>query len=106
MKKSRQKLNLNWNDMGIIITLIAMIVFFSLATKSFFSLRNFSNVARQISVVGICAVGMTMVIIIEYEVDSFRGVEHLDMGSIVHQAVHPGLFEADVPDAEIGFAVS
>ena len=56
------------------------------------------------AVVTVVAVGM--VIIVEYEVDSFRGVEHLDMGSIVHQAVHPGLFEADVPDAEIGFAVS
>ena len=58
----------------------------------------------DMAVVTVVAVGM--VIIVEYEVDSFRGVEHLDMGSIVHQAVHPGLFEADVPDAEIGFAVS
>ena len=54
----------------------------------------------------VTVVAVAMVIIVEYEVDSFRGVEHLDMGSIVHQAVHPGLFEADVPDAEIGFAVS
>ena len=60
----------------------------------------------DMAVVTVVAVGMAMVIIIEYEVDSFRGVEHLDMGSIVHQAVHPGLFETDVPDAEIGFAVS
>ena len=58
----------------------------------------------DMAVVTVVAVGM--VIIVEYEVDSFRGVEHLDMGSIVHQAVHPGLFETDVPDAEIGFAVS
>ena len=77
MKKSRQKLNVNWNDMGIIITLIAMIIFFSMATKSFFSLRNFSNVARQISVVGICAVGMTMVILtggIDLSVGSLIGM--------------------------------
>ena len=58
----------------------------------------------DMAVVTVVAVGM--VIIVEYEVDSFRGGELLDMGSIVHQAVHPGLFEADVPDAEIGFAVS
>jgi len=49
--------------MGIILTLVAMVIFFSTATKSFFSLRNFTNIARQISVVGICAVGMTMVIL-------------------------------------------
>ncbi len=31
--------------------------------KSFLSARNFTNIVRQISVVGICAVGMTMVIL-------------------------------------------
>ena len=56
------------------------------------------------AVVTVVAVGM--VIIVEYEVDSFGGVEHLNMGGIVHSAIHPGLFEADVSDAEIGFAVS
>ena len=60
----------------------------------------------DMAVMTVMSVGMVMLIIIEYEVDSFGGVEHLDMGSIVHQAVHPGLFEADVSDAEIGFAVS
>jgi len=58
-----KKRQINWNDMGIILTLVAMVIFFSTATKSFFSLRNFTNIARQISVVGICAVGMTMVIL-------------------------------------------
>ena len=57
-------------------------------------------------VVTVMSVGMVVVIIVEYEVDSFGGVEHLDMGGIVHQTIHPGLFEADVSDAEIGFAVS
>ena len=61
--KAPRRLRFNWNDMGIILTLIAMIVFFSLSTKSFLSARNFTNIVRQISVVGICAVGMTMVIL-------------------------------------------
>jgi len=63
MKNISKKRNIKWNDMGIILTLVAMIVVFSVFTKSFFSLRNFTNVARQISVTGICAVGMTMVIL-------------------------------------------
>lgn len=61
--KTRRTSRINWNDMGIILTLLAMIVFFSVFTKSFFSMRNFTNIARQISVTGICAVGMTMVIL-------------------------------------------
>ena len=70
-----RKLRINWNDMGIILTLIAMIVFFSLSTKSFLSARNFTNIVRQISVVGICAVGMTMVIL--------TGGIDLSIGSVI-----------------------
>lgn len=75
--KTSRKFQINWNDMGIILTLIAMIVFFSLATKSFLSARNFTNIVRQISVVGICAVGMTMVILtggIDLSIGSLIGV--------------------------------
>ena len=76
-KNVTKKKSIQWNDMGIILTLAAMIVFFSVFTKSFFSLRNFTNVARQISVTGICAVGMTMVILtggIDLSVGSLIGL--------------------------------
>ncbi|MBO7709719.1 MAG: ABC transporter permease [Lachnospiraceae bacterium] len=75
--ENKKKLNVNWNDMGIIITLIVMIVFFSVLTKSFFSVRNFTNIARQISVTGICAVGMTSVLLtggIDLSIGSVIGV--------------------------------
>lgn len=75
--KQNRKSSIKWNDMGIILTLIAMILFFSVFTKSFFTLRNFTNVARQISVTGICAVGMTMVILtggIDLSVGSVIGI--------------------------------
>lgn len=49
---------------------------------------------------------VAVVVVVEDEVDAFGGVEHLDVGGVVHQAVHPGLFEADVANAEIGFAVA
>ncbi len=73
--KALRKFRINWNDMGIILTLIAMAVFFSLSTKSFLSARNFTNIVRQISVVGICAVGMTMVIL--------TGGIDLSIGSVI-----------------------
>lgn len=49
---------------GPFIGLIFMVVFLSLATDTFFSLRNFLNVMDQITVIGIMAIGMTMVILI------------------------------------------
>jgi ribose transport system permease protein len=46
------------------VGLVVMIVFLSLATDTFFSLRNFLNVMDQITVIGVMAIGMTMVILI------------------------------------------
>jgi ribose transport system permease protein len=49
---------------GPFVGLVLMIVFLSLATDTFFSLRNFLNVMDQITVIGVMAIGMTMVILI------------------------------------------
>jgi ribose transport system permease protein len=57
----------NWRPAGVtgpFLGLVVMIVFLSLATDTFFSLRNFLNVMDQITVIGIMAIGMTMVILI------------------------------------------
>lgn len=40
----------------------------------------------------------------EDEVDAFGHVEHLQVGGVVGELVHPRLLEADVADFEIGFA--
>ena len=74
MKKEQGK-KVNWGDMGIILTLVAMIIFFSVVTKSFLSAKNFANIARQISITGICSVGMTMVIL--------TGGIDLSIGSVI-----------------------
>lgn len=57
-----------WNVMsgatGPLIGLILLCLFLSLATDKFLSLRNFLNILDQITVLGIIAVGMTLVILI------------------------------------------
>jgi ribose transport system permease protein len=45
------------------VTLIFLVVFFSLASPSFVTLGNFYNILTQISVTGIIAVGLTFVIL-------------------------------------------
>jgi len=45
------------------ITLIALVVFFGVASPSFLSMDNFSNVLNQVSVTAIIAVGLTFVIL-------------------------------------------
>lgn len=48
---------------GIVIVLLGLFVFFSLASEYFLTQNNLTNVLRQIAVLGIVSVGMTMVIL-------------------------------------------
>src|SRR3984957_19498494 len=58
-----------------LIALIVLSVGLALADDSFFTARNLSNLARQVTIVGIIAVGMTTVILI-------AGID-LSVGSVV-----------------------
>ena len=49
---------------GPLIGLVLLCAFLSLSTETFLSLRNFLNVMDQITVLGVMAVGMTLVILI------------------------------------------
>lgn len=49
---------------GIYIILVLLFLFFSFAAKNFLTAPNLINVARQVSMLGIAAVGMTFVLIL------------------------------------------
>ena len=49
---------------GPLIGLVLLCVFLSLTTETFLTLRNFLNVMDQITVLGVMAIGMTLVILI------------------------------------------
>ncbi len=77
-------------DNGTIIALIGLIIILSILSPAFFSPRNLTNLIRQVTVIGIIAVGMTMVILI-------AGID-LSVGSIVGVAavVVTLLMQADI----------
>jgi D-xylose transport system permease protein len=58
-----------------LIALIVLVFGLSMADDAFFSARNLSNLSRQVTIIGIIAVGMTMVILI-------AGID-LSVGSVV-----------------------
>lgn len=58
-----KKINNKVFDYGIVMFLICLIVIFSLSNKYFFTFNNITNILRQISIVGISTVAMTMVIL-------------------------------------------
>lgn len=60
---------------GTLIFLIGLVLFFSTQSKTFLKWENISNVLRQISIVGICSVGMTIIIL--------TGGIDLSVGSVI-----------------------
>jgi ribose/xylose/arabinose/galactoside ABC-type transport system permease subunit len=65
-------------ETGILLGLIGLIIVFSLTSPFFLTLNNVVNIVRQISLLGIMAVGMTMVIV--------SGEFDLSVGSIYGMA--------------------
>src|SRR6516225_4351296 len=60
---------------GIYVVLLALIIIFSIASENFFQLNNLLNVARQVSMLGIAAVGFAFVLLL-------GGID-LSIGSVV-----------------------
>lgn len=48
---------------AIVVVLLLLCLFFSLTTSSFLTVKNLLNVVRQVSIIGIVAVGMTFVLL-------------------------------------------
>ena len=50
-------------ELGVFVVLLALIVFFGIASPQFMRANNFFNIAKQIATVGICSVGFSFVLI-------------------------------------------
>lgn len=77
---------------GPLIGLILLCVFLSFATDSFLSVRNVLNIMDQVSVLGILAVGMTMVILIggiDLSVGSVLALAMMVMGYFANELGYP-----------------
>ena len=51
-------------EKAIFLVLIAMVLFFSIVTRTFLTVDNLFNVARQVSMLGIASIGMIFVILL------------------------------------------
>jgi ribose transport system permease protein len=90
--KAGRRLSLGGGATGPLVGLIAMCVFLSFATETFLSLRNFLNVMDQITVIGVMAVGMTLVILIggiDLSVGSVLALSAMTMGYLGNIAGWP-----------------
>lgn len=77
------------NKIAIVLVLAGLVVFFSIASDTFFSTVNFTNILKQVSVNGIVAIGMTFVILsggIDLSVGSIVALAGVITASIAKQA--------------------
>jgi len=81
MKDYIKKL-LQIREFPIFIYIAMMILIFSFIINGFFSLKNFENISRQISTIGIISIGMTLVIL-------SRGID-LSVGAILSFTINIG----------------
>ena len=63
VKKEKKFSNFRLRELGVLVALIVITLIFTFITKNFFGVENFLNILRQVSLLGVMAVGMTMVIV-------------------------------------------
>lgn len=76
----------NFREQGIVLALIFLFVGFSVATPHFLRVTNLLNVLRQVSLLGIISIGMTMVIIsgeIDLSVGAVYGIAAVTCGLLM-----------------------
>jgi ribose transport system permease protein len=54
---------IQWPELPIIFYNVVLVVVFSLAVNGFFAVKNFENITRQVTTVGIVSIGMALVIL-------------------------------------------
>ena len=62
--KSKTRIQLPWNSLGLVAVLIVLILFFGFMSDYFFSAVTFRTLANQIPALTVIAVGMTFVLLI------------------------------------------
>lgn len=89
---SKAKRNIVRSGMGILIALAIMVVLFAILSKTFLTPNNLANVARQISIVGICSLGMTCVILtggIDLSIGSLIGIVAVSCAKMMSNGMSP-----------------
>lgn len=77
-----KKRKIDLSRYGILFAWVALIIVFSICESSFLKSSNIFNILRQVSIVGVCSVGMTFVIL--------TGGMDLSVGSVIGTAAVAG----------------
>ena len=86
------KKRFSFSKIFVYLVLVVIILFFTVTTDTFLTSKNILNICRQISMIGICSVGMTMVLLtggIDISVGSVVAFTGIVMGKLIVEAQVP-----------------
>ena len=86
----------NWNIIGLTITLIIIMVIFTFASPYFLTVKNFLNIGHAISIRGIIAIGLTIVLItggLDLSIAAVAAVAGMSAAALINAQV-PGWLAA------------
>lgn len=86
---------LSSRETGVFIALVLMSIFLTFASPNFLTVKNLLNIGRQVSLLGIMAVGMTFVLIakeIDLSIGSIYALVGLSVGMLLIEQL--GVFQA------------
>ncbi|WP_020612962.1 ABC transporter permease [Sediminispirochaeta bajacaliforniensis] len=86
VRKKQASKKAGHRELGVFFALLLLILFFSITSPFFFKLNNLINIVRQISLLGIIAMGMTMVIVsgeIDLSVGAIYGAAAIVSGMVL-----------------------
>ena len=85
-KGGQDRVKVRLAQYGIYLALLLLVLFFTVASDVFLTSANLLNVLRQVSIIGICAVGLTFVLLtggIDLSVGSVIGVSGMTCATLV-----------------------
>ncbi len=103
-----RKENKSFREFGVLMVLIGIMAVLSIATPSFLKAQNLINIIRQMTEIGIMAIGMTMVIVcaeIDLSIGSIYGASAMVAALMIKDGISPSLafVVAICAGAAIGF---
>ncbi len=103
-----RKQNRSFREFGVLMVLLGIIVVLSIAAPSFLRAQNLINIVRQMTEIGIMAIGMTMIIVcaeIDLSIGSIYGATAMMAALLIKDGVSPTLafIIAIAAGAAIGF---
>lgn len=89
-----KKGNKSFKELGVLIVLVGIVVILSIVSPAFLTTQNIINVIRQMTEIGIMAIGMTMVIIsaeIDLSIGSIYGATAMIAALMIKSGISPTL---------------